>query len=107
MPLATILGKNLVAAGSWLLGLGRGPLALTLPQSPCKVPAMAKGDHTGPRLSARGEEELAARRDRQARALRENLRKRAAQRRGRAEPNPAAPVGGGGPGPGGGPKGEA
>lgn len=57
---------------------------------------MAKGDHTGPRLSARGREEMAARRDREARALRENLRKRTAQRRGRAEPNPAAPPADGG-----------
>jgi|GEM_PF-921737 len=49
---------------------------------------MAKGDHTGPRVSARGQEEMAARRDREAKALRENLRKRTAQRRGRAEPEP-------------------
>ena len=60
---------------------------------------MAKRTPTGPRLTARGEEELAARRAREARALRENLRKRAAQRRERAGPDPAAPAESGGPGP--------
>ena len=60
---------------------------------------MAKKDRTGPRLTARGEEELAARREREARALRENLRKRAAQRRGRAAPEPVPPTVAGGPGP--------
>ena len=60
---------------------------------------MAKGDDKGPRLSARGREELAARRARQARALRENLRKRAAQRHGRAEPDPLPPAVAGDPGP--------
>jgi len=60
---------------------------------------MAKGDDKGPRLSVRGREELAARQARQARALRENLRKRAAQRHGRAEPDPGRPAVAGDPEP--------
>lgn len=52
---------------------------------------MVKGDEKGPRLSVRGQEERAARQARQAAALRENLRKRAAQRRDRAAPDPAPP----------------
>ena len=60
---------------------------------------MAKGEHTGPHLSVRGQEELAARKAREARALRENLRKRTAQRRGQANPDPVPPAGAGGPGP--------
>ena len=91
MPLPPIHGKNLVAPG---IGPGRvlfPASALTLPQSARKVPAMAKRDEKGPRLSARGREELAARQARQARALRENLRKRAAQRHGRTEPDPVSP----------------
>jgi hypothetical protein len=60
---------------------------------------MAKKYPTGPRLTARGEAELAARREREARALRENLRKRAAQRRDRAEPDPVPSAAAGGSGP--------
>jgi hypothetical protein len=64
---------------------------------------MTKGDRTGPHLSERGREEMAARRDREAQALRENLRKRTAQRRGRAEPESAPSRDGAGPGQGPGP----
>jgi hypothetical protein len=50
---------------------------------------------SGPTLSAKGAEEKAARRDRQAEALRENLLKRKAQTRGRrAEDRPEPPPAG-------------
>jgi len=67
------------------------------------VPDMAKEDQTGPRLATRGHRALAARQAREAQALRENLRKRAAQRRDRAEPGPRPASGPEDPGP----KGEA
>jgi hypothetical protein len=74
-------------------------LALTLPHSPRMVPAMANDEQTGPRLATRGHVALAARQAREAEALRENLRKRAAQRRNRAEPRPPAPASADTPGP--------
>ena len=54
------------------------------------VPAMADKEHSEPGLSARGRQAQAARQARQAQALRENLRKRAAQRRGRPGPEDAS-----------------
>ena len=56
------------------------------------VPAMANDEQTGPRLATRGHVALAARQAREAQALRENLRKRATQRRDRAAPQPHAPT---------------
>jgi hypothetical protein len=106
MPPAGNPGKGVVGGltrrTAWNLpGLG----ALTLPHSPRKVAAMADQDHEGPRLSRRGQDEHVARQARQAQALRENLRKRAAQRRGRdgreMEPDPPAPGAGGDPSDGG------
>ncbi|HEX9791890.1 MAG TPA: hypothetical protein VGA60_14615 [Kiloniellales bacterium] len=72
---------------------------MTLPYSPRMVPAMANEDQTGPRLAARGHRALAARQAREAQALRENLRKRAAQRRDRAVPPPHASAAAEGPEP--------
>ena len=75
-----------------MAGLGPGgpgaAIALTLPYSPRMVPAMANEDQTGPRLATRGHQALAARQAREAQALRENLRKRVAQRRDRTAPPP-------------------
>ena len=87
MPPAPSPGKKLVAGGP---GSGSA-FALTLPYSPRMVPAMADKEHSGPGLSARGRQAQAARQARQAQALRENLRKRAAQRRGRPESGGQAP----------------
>jgi hypothetical protein len=57
---------------------------------------MSMREPKGPRLSQEGQRERAARQDRQARALRENLAKRKAQRREReaeagAEPGAESP----------------
>jgi len=54
--------------------------------------AMTPKDKTGPKLSPDGERERAARRAREAEALRANLLKRKAQARGRAteRPDPAS-----------------
>ena len=61
-----------------------GP-ALTLPQSPRRKAAMTERPRVPPRLSEAGQRTRASRDARLAEALRDNLRKRKAQARGRID----------------------
>jgi hypothetical protein len=58
--------------------------ALTWPQSACKVGAMSQTPRPTPTLSHKGLKAREARAERLAKALRDNLKKRKAQQRGRA-----------------------